>query len=675
MSAWLGRILDAFAPDLARFWIAVDPDHVLLDERILAELRGRGFELLPFEDPIVFRAEYEERYRGAWDGHAQAPAPALVLHLRAALPDALPWDYLRQARTVHLSLAHVFPHLSYGVVRQLDARHLETLFTAHQRYAAQPLGETATKDFILTHCYRLAPHLVARPEDLWRELLRLHRRDLVLPPVLVEHLAQILTSNDAFARIPVGELLSSKAQTLRLVQEGWQQFLIDQGLTGPRVGEAIPILIPFEHPDVRGLVDSMFLDGTLRPLELPALPAEVPDWIRVGIVADPGALCNLVTEGLKALTNAVPGKDASHRDWGRFAQGYAEVLARFHRLDSARAQDLQAALTPLQHLVDRQLLAWLRVHYADLPSLPAARAPVMVHQIPHFLALRRAGGEDRVALVVLDGLALDQWVVIRDYLIGHWGGSGLQPASCTGRMPVPQLAFAEGSCFAWLPTLTAVSRQALFAGLRPREFADSLTTTDREPVLWGRFWADQGLRPGEVLYRKGLRRVDQLDALGHDLARPSIKVAGIVVDTVDAFVHGADILGKAGIASQVRHWCESGFVERMFGLLLDQGFACWLTADHGNCEAVGTGRPAQGVVAETRGERVRVYRSALLRSESAQACPGTVSQEVPALPADFLPLLAGERSAFVTPGEALVSHGGCSLEELIVPFVKVSDVR
>ena len=63
MSLWAERILKEFPADLARLWIASDPDDVLLDEHILSGLRTRGFEVLPFEDSVVFRSEYEERYR------------------------------------------------------------------------------------------------------------------------------------------------------------------------------------------------------------------------------------------------------------------------------------------------------------------------------------------------------------------------------------------------------------------------------------------------------------------------------------------------------------------------------------------------------------------------------------------------------------------------------------
>ena len=88
MSAWLDRILQAFPADLASFWIARDPDNLLLDERVLHNLRDRGFEVLPFADPIAFRTEYEERYRVAWDRDEDGSAKALVLMLRVGEREA-----------------------------------------------------------------------------------------------------------------------------------------------------------------------------------------------------------------------------------------------------------------------------------------------------------------------------------------------------------------------------------------------------------------------------------------------------------------------------------------------------------------------------------------------------------------------------------------------------------
>jgi hypothetical protein len=132
------------------------------------------------------------------------------------------------------------------------------------------------------------------------------------------------------------------------------------------------------------------------------------------------------------------------------------------------------------------------------------------------------------------------------------------------------------------------------------------------------------------------------------------------------------VLGKRGIAAQIDSWCETGFVERLFSKLHSNGFSIYLTADHGNVDAVGQGRPKQGVAAETRGERVRTYRSETLAADSAVSCPDSFRLSVAGLPEDFLPLFAGGRTAFMTLGEQAVVHGGIAIEELVVPFIKIN---
>ena len=102
MTSWMERILQAFPEDLSPFWIASDPDNLLLDERILRVLRDRGFEVLPFEDSIAFRVEYEERYRAAWDRGTAGTCKALVLQFPGTDLNILPWDYLQLARRVDL---------------------------------------------------------------------------------------------------------------------------------------------------------------------------------------------------------------------------------------------------------------------------------------------------------------------------------------------------------------------------------------------------------------------------------------------------------------------------------------------------------------------------------------------------------------------------------------------
>ncbi len=659
MSSWTDRILQEFPADLARFWIACDPDELLLDESILHGLRERGFEVLPFENSIAFRTEYEERYRAAWDRGEEGSAKAMVLQLCGTDLNALPWDYVREGRRVSLGLADLFPKLSYGVIRHIDSEHHEALFEAHSRHATQSLGEGATKDFVLKHIFRTSPDLLNRAEEFWSELLRLHYRGSGLPSLLADHVGGILADSPDIKELPVARLLSSRSFTLRVLQDSWDRFLARHGVRSRRSTDtdqdgAHAFPIPFDHPDLRVIVDKMFLEGMLQPVDIDGSPSGLPAWAKVGLKSDANAMGVLVAEGVERIGAEMPGADSPHREWSDFARRMGEIVHRFHHLSSQEATDVRKNVRALQCDADSRLTDWVFKRFADLPSLPVAKGPVMLHHVPRYLAMRRDDGEERIVLLVFDGLAMDQWFQIREHLASR----------------LPGLIVEENACFAWLPSLTSVSRQALFSGLRPRDFSDSIETTSKEPSLWARFWQENGLRKPEIFYRNGLKRTAQLDELAEDLSQPAVKVAGIVVDMIDKIVHGAT-LGKRGIAGQIAEWCDTGFVERLFLLLAEHGYHIYLTADHGNVEAEGIGRLSQGVVSEIQGERVRTYRSEAL----AASVPEDIDAfrlDLPGLPPDFLPLYAGTRGAFVPKGDQIVAHGGISVEELIVPFAKVS---
>lgn len=102
-----------------------------------------------------------------------------------------------------------------------------------------------------------------------------------------------------------------------------------------------------------------------------------------------------------------------------------------------------------------------------------------------------------------------------------------------------------------------------------------------------------------------------------------------------------------------------------------------LHLDDAGCDlddAEGIGRLNQGVVSDFRSERVRAYRSMTL----AASVPDGIDAfrlDIPGLPPDFLSLYAASRGAFVPKGDQIVAHGGSSVEELVVPFVKITMTR
>ncbi len=105
--------------------------------------------------------------------------------------------------------------------------------------------------------------------------------------------------------------------------------------------------------------------------------------------------------------------------------------------------------------------------------------------------------------------------------------------------------------------------------------------------------------------------------------------------------------------------------------LVNEGFKIIVTSDHGNSEGVGMGIPAEGAVADIRGQRVRIYSDAELCKKTHSEFTETIVWPAFGLPEAIHPLVAKDNKAFVKSGQSTVGHGGISLEETIVPFITI----
>ncbi|RJX22762.1 MAG: BREX-3 system phosphatase PglZ [Desulforudis sp.] len=664
MSSWRDQILKELTPKVARLTLVADPDGLLLEEGILEGIHERGFELIPFEDHIAFRYAYESGFRSRWDLGEQTE---LIVVMRSPASDLgeLPYDLLQAGRKLSFNLGDIFPNLSYPVVAALDRGDLAALYDAQKRHTPGRLGDNATKDFILLHVFQIAPELYKETSDLLLMLIRRHYHDQQIPPSLDERLIQLLGQNDTFDDWPLEVLISDREVFFTFLQERWPYFLdrmtADGEASDREGGEPYkpavkgPIDLPFDHHDIRVYIDNLFLEGLLRSVPHAYSDALSKTWVNVGVLSDPVEdRSRRLGRLLDNLEESVPVEDAKYTDWFSFARGWAELSLIVSGQPGVALAEIGERVKSLQAKLGSAFSAWLLKRYAGLVNLPPA-PPVMLHHIPRFLARQiEEGRSAKVAMLLVDGLSLGQWMVIRDALPFREAG----------------LRFKERAVFAWIPSLTSVSRQAAFAGKAPLFFPNSINGTEKEPSLWTQFWADQGHAPNEVIYMKGLGE-GNLDAVSEALSHPKVKIAGLVVDKVDKIMHGMQ-LGAAGMYNQVRQWATQPYLNSLINLLLDHGFHIYLTSDHGNIEAEGCGKPAEGAVADLRGERVRIYSDEGLRGTVKEGFPSALAWEPIGLPKDYLALLAPVGQAFVQEGKNTVCHGGISIEELIVPLVQIT---
>ena len=82
-------------------------------------------------------------------------------------------------------------------------------------------------------------------------------------------------------------------------------------------------------------------------------------------------------------------------------------------------------------------------------------------------------------------------------------------------------------------------------------------------------------------------------------------------------MHGA-VMGDRQLAVDVRSWAQHGFLDALVGNATDHGYEVWITADHGNVEAVPLGSPKfEGVGVEQSGHRIRWYATRDLAETSS----------------------------------------------------------
>ena len=664
MTSWRDQVLKEFTPQVARLTLVADPDGLLLEEGILHGIRERGFELIPFEDHVAFRYAYESKFRSRWD-HGEYTDLVVVLRSPSSDLDSLPYDLLQAGRRLSFNLGDLFPNLSYPVVAALDAQDLDALFRAQIQHTPGNMGDNATKEFALRHVFEIAPELIKQPSDLLRVLLRRHYRGQRIPTILDQRFIQVLRQNGLFEKWPLDRIISDREAFFAFLQERWPAFLDRMAAQGqPKtVSEdkaayglqySGPLDLPFDHDDVRVYIDNLFIEGLLHSVSHDNASDLTSTWVEIGIQTDPAKDRQRRLDRLiETIRDTIPTGDARHADWFRFGYAYAEISVLEHELGSGLSSDAKERLASLRLSVDLAFLTWVQDRFVGLHNQPPV-PPAMLHHIPRVLARKVCDSrEKKAAFLLVDGLALDQWIVLRDVL----------------QSQRQDLTFRESAVFAWIPTVTSVSRQAAFAGKPPIFFPASINTTNKEQSLWTQFWADQGLTGPAVAYARGLGDGD-IDKVREILSHPKIRVAGLVVDKVDKIMHGME-LGAAGMLNQVRQWAMQGFMCELIDTLLGQGFQIFLSSDHGNIEAKGCGRPAEGAVADIRGERVRVYPDDLLRTAIKERFPDAIEWPSFGLPDDYRVLLAPHRKAFIRDGETIVGHGGISIEELIVPLIQI----
>ena len=657
MTSWDRNIVENFTIGLSYLWIAHDPDGILLDKDLQNVIQSSGFTILEYEDSISFRAKYENLLRNNVDENATGFKKSAILRYSGNEIDQIPYDYLRKGTIVNLHLAQIIPNLDYNIVKHLNSEHYRALYPSYCDSCTRLHGKEDTIDFVLRKLFNTDIRSLGDASRFWQNILQVYVSRLVFPRFFLCYIEELLSKSYS-GSLSIRNMLSSRDYLLCVLQSEWEQY-ISSFLIQDRSNVAIHggrYKIPFHSPEIRGIVCEMFLTGDLRRVRSREYPSGLPIWARLGVELSSRSSVDTFTQDISLARQSMPrDNDASNKDWIKFAFRLGHIKFRYYKEKFHRDSNISSHIDSLQEEADSNFKLWLKSHFSNLSTMSISNGPVMVHHIPRYLSFRHNLGEQKICLIVVDGMSIDQWIQIWEILVKQ----------------MPNLVKQEFGCFAWPPTITSVSRQAIFSGLKPIDFSNTIYKTSAEALLWTKFWEENGILKTEVSLENGINRYTNLHSLEKTITRSNIKIIAVVINMIDDLSH-SNRLGKQDVSRQISVWCDrENIIQRICLMLMENDFSIYVTSDHGNVEAVGIGTLNQGTIADIRGQRVRVYDNKAL----ASVIPEDVDIfqfEVDGLPSNFFPYYAGGRGAFTQAGKKVVSHGGISLGEMIVSFARIS---
>lgn len=637
MITWKEKLISLFIPDIKPVVIAFDADNLLSEESIIMALKEKGFQVVLADRLMQIRFEFEKYMDNLRMGISEG---TLLIIRQQESEFSIPYDIVKNAEQVNVSFDILFPCLSTKALRSLDPEMFSDLYDAYDdEQPLVPLGYDRTCLFILKNLFRIHPQELKTDNDLIALLLKVHFENIKIPSIFGDYFARYMDSKNRYSNWKnLSGLLTDSSLFWSYLQNAW-----DNTLTGSTKETLGPSKVDFTKNNVSIYINEAFEMGFMQLTKIDSATKK-SDMIPTSLFElskhhDPKAYLDKerVVKLSKQLTTEIPSEDAGLSEWITYQRLYSEYMYLNANEDNA---DIFNMVNPIFN-------KWVDKHY-DALNFETGRTPILLPKVLDYLKQQKSNGINKIALIVLDGMAYSQWLQIK---------------SCLSN--TTRFSFEENTSFACIPTLTSVSRQAIFSGTYPKYYSTSISVTSEEPKLWDRAWKNI-CNPTYVKNNGTGKATDILNQIV-----PSTQVIGVVLNTIDDLMHGT-ILGYKEFYEKIRIWMEDCFLLDLLNGLFDMGFSIWITSDHGNIESVGSGNIRAGRLAETKGARAYIFSTREIRSMYAAENSYSQPWDSKMLPEEhFSVLTACGNNSFLKKGEKGITHGGISIDEVMVPFIHV----
>lgn len=281
--------------------------------------------------------------------------------------------------------------------------------------------------------------------------------------------------------------------------------------------------------------------------------------------------------------------------------------------------------------------AELEVNYKHIKNSSAVKKPKIVSKVLDHLAFNYLN--DKIALIVVDGLAYWQYLLIKDRI---------------------NVEATEQTIYSWIPSITQLSRQAIFRGANP--FVGYKQAPASEKKLWENYWISKGIPKHQIAYFHSESLVE--NNLNYS------KIA-IVYKELDDKMHSSD--DYKDLYDLTMNWIEKTSLFNDIELLIKNNFKVFLTTDHGNIEAKSwrslIGKEKLGTnKSGSRSERHIEYTDTWLKDELFNNNPELINFVVSEENALYF-----KNNLSFSNKDTLVTHGGAHVLEVLIPFIEIKN--
>jgi len=528
MSSLLDKTLAKLLPSHTLHIIASDPDGLLGYHEIIKAIEGRGVTIIRASSTLDVRVRFEVDVRDT-----DVKSVLIINAHYQPLPDMLLDAYL-----VTIGYKDIFPYfdpkalvgLSYNALSALDElRPYDTLgYDATIRFQLENLYHI---DLEALNKYKTRERVLANLVDI------LFQKDTISAPIT------------AYLKSIVKPIFSADTDRL-LSPEGLKEYL--QGLWNLQA-DGTDSGINFSDPLLAKSLGNLFVMRILKPVQIDQDAIEnIPLSLRMGFYVDEAAE---IRTRVTALTDFIQSRSVSIQDqpteWLDLGKAIGEAYYLALSLyDSDVTQRVMEALNALNNRFQR----FVQNTYWSLYSLSGSRYPAVISRVLDYM---QAQQPPKKVIIVIDGMNLWQWYAINQELAEQG-------------ITVNQMA-----TLAFLPSITAWSRQALLKGTKP----DLEKDNSGEEKLFREYWTGKGYQNYQVGYQRfGVEKPVNVDSL------LSASIVALVCNDLDDLMHGA-VMGDEQLLQDTQQWTRKVGLVGLIQTLKNNGYMCFITTDHGNIEA------------------------------------------------------------------------------------------